>query len=316
MGIKFDDDTWGRVEAGELNGLSIYGGAKPVDVDALLGKGIDDATKSEDGDTDGDAEGDADDESMKNDEDDPGDTGNEQDESVEKELDAGAVSEMLSTVGEKSAISGDSSVKDFVMALVEDGDVDEGEVRNMSVLLNGGSGGDGGGDDAEADGDEGGEDDGGIDLSDDDAGKSEDADTDADGDGDDVDKSDEGGEDGDDVEKSVDGDGWEDAPEWARSLKSEVDDLREKVEDPPRSDKMENGDELSDRIVKDITGHDDADVARKALREQVEKSGDDGPSVDYDGITEDEGADADATGSGDSLANSSAANSRMVGGDS
>lgn len=33
LGIQFDDDTWSRVKNGELSGLSIYGGAKPLDVD-------------------------------------------------------------------------------------------------------------------------------------------------------------------------------------------------------------------------------------------------------------------------------------------
>jgi len=318
MGIKFEDETWERVEAGELNGLSIFGGAKPVDVDALLGKGIDDANKSEDGDTDGDTDGDADgdvdDQSMKN-EDDPGDNaGNGDGESVEKQLDAGAVSEMLATIGEKDGVSGDTSITDFVKTLIQDGDVDDSEVRNMSVLLDGGSGGgspDEGADDGGDDGEDG-DDDGGISMSDDEdgdeAGKSDDGDTD------DVDKGDDGDGDEDDVEKSVDD--FDDAPGWAKALKSEVDALRDKVEgNGRRSDKMEQADELSDRIVKDITGHDDADVARKAIREQVEKSGDEGPSVDYDGITDDEGADADASGSGSGSLHSSAANTRMVGGD-
>ena len=406
MGIKFGDETWDRVLAGELSGLSIYGGAKPIDVDALLqaAKG----TESKMKDTDTDADGGTDDgvdecditpgpsgtvkseddvpdwfkKAVKRDEDpcwenyvmvgmkpdpngngqvpncvpedqadepdrmgsadmsvvdawnkhikemsndtDPGDTGNDGTESVEKMLDAGGISDMLASVGEADGLDGSSTIEDFVLHAVEAGDVDEGEIRNMAVLLQDG-GGDGGMS-PESDGNDDemseGDDDEGIDLDAD--GKSE---ADGDDDGDDVDKdtdtdADDGADAPDgDVEKSVGdgdaGDVFDDAPEWAQALKSEVDDLREKVDDEPTADKMST-DDLSDRVVKDITGYEDADVARKAVREQVEKNEDDAPSVDYEGITEDEGVDAEAKspdtdGSG-SLPNSKAANTRMAGG--
>lgn len=45
LGIEFDDETWGRVKDGDLRGLSIYGGAAPIDVDDLLeGSPSDDST--------------------------------------------------------------------------------------------------------------------------------------------------------------------------------------------------------------------------------------------------------------------------------
>lgn len=331
MGIKFDDETWGRVLDGELSGLSIYGGAKPIDVDALLqgAKGTGTQTKDADGSPEDapDPKGSGGEDGVEavgkhesmGTEDDPGDNaGNGDGESVSKQLDAAQVSEMLATVGEKSGISGDSSIKDFVMALVEDGDVDEAEVRNMAVLLNGGSGGGDGGE-GESDGmggDEGGEDDEGIDLDAD--GKSE---GDADG-GDDVDKDTDadGDGDGDDVEKSVGDDRIDRIESAVESLADTVDDLQKQVEDEPWADKMSGDQDLSDRIAKDLTGADDADVARKAIREQVAKNDDDGgPNVDYEGITEDEDVTAEASdpddGGSDGSLHSKAANTRMTGGD-
>lgn len=305
MGIKFSDETWDRVVSGDLNGLSIYGGAKPVDVDALLGKGDGRTNKSEADDADEPTDGGADssdhDNQNMSDGDDPGDSGTGGEETTTKqELNAEGVSAMLSKFGsmvEDGSVSRDATVEDFVRGLIDDGAVDEGEVKGLSVFL----GDDGDGDESEADEADDGEDDGddgGIDMSDDDT-----------GDGD-VDKSGDDG-DGDDVSKSTGAD-FEDAPDWGRALKSEIDDLREKVEDPPDADKMEPGDELSDRIVKNITGHDDAEVARKALREQVEKASDgDDLNVDYDGVTDDENADSEATGA----AHSASANTRMAGGD-
>lgn len=308
MGIKFDDETWKRVTSGELNGLSIYGGAKPVDVDALLGKGI--TT-----DVDDDVEVDKSSENMA-DEPDPDEPGNDGEEQTSKqELGADQVSAMLAefaSMVEDGGLSPGATVEDFVRSLIDSGSIDETQVTGLSVFLNGG----GGGDEAPDEGDGMGEDEGDEEMSTDDG-----VELDADGDGGDdgdVDKSDGEG-DTEDVGKSVDGDGgdvFDDAPEWAQALKSEVDDLREQVEDPPRADRMESGDELSDRIAKDLTGKDDPDVARKAIREQVEKSdGDDGPSVSYDGITDGEGADASASDESGGSLHSAAANRRMTGGD-
>jgi len=387
MGIKFDDTTWERVVSGDLNGLSIYGGAKPVDVDALLGdrnkashmKSDDDETadscditpgptgtvKSEDAvpewferafkrdedpcwenyvmvgmkpDPNGDGqvpncvpEEDADEPDlmgsadmsvvdawnehikMANEDDDPGDTGNDDgDESVHKQdLTADAVSGMLSefrSMVEDGSLSQGASVEDFVRGLIDAGNIDESSITGLSMFLGGGSEPEADSSDEEMSDDADGDDDDGIDL---DADKSDGA-GDADGGDDgDVDKSD----DDDGVEKSVgtDDGSFDDAPEWAKALKSEVDDLRDKVEDPPNADRMSNADDLSDRIVKDIAGVDDPDVARKAIREQVEKSGEAVDGVDYDGITD--GEDADASASESSAAHSAAANTRMVGGD-
>jgi len=319
MGIKFDDRTWERVKAGELDGLSIYGGARPIDVDSLLGKtnGNANQTESVAMSTDEDT-------TDMGTEDDPGDNaGNGEGESVEKQLDAGQVSNMLATVGEMSGVSGDSSIKGFVMSLIESGDVDEAEIRNMAVLLNGGSsGGDGGESEDEGDGMGDGEDDEGIDL---DAGKSDDG-----GDGD-VDKSDADGDadDGgaDDVEKSVDVDVDKSDSDTAvaelasavETLSKKVETIEDKVDDRSRRSEKMDVDDLSDRIAKDMAGVDDPDVARKAIREQVEKSDEDDLSVSYEGITDDEDATAEASsaadgGSGDGSLHSAAANSRMSGG--
>lgn len=308
MGIKFSDKTWEKVVSGDLNGLSIYGGAKPVDVDALLGKGNGHTTKSEADDAGEPADDDTDssdhDNQNMSDGDDPGDSGTDEGETTTKqELNAEGVSAMLSKFGsmvDDGSVSRDATVEDFVRGLIDDGAVDEGEVKGLSVFL----GGDGGDAEPEADeaddGEDDEDDDGGIEMSDDDT----------DGDDDDVDKSDTD-DDGDDVSKSTDAD-FEDAPPWARALKSEVDELRDEVKDTPDADKMEV-DEVSDRIAKDIAGVDDAEVARKALREQVEKAADDGDDLDvsYDGVTDDENADSEATGA----AHSASANTRMAGGD-
>lgn len=35
LGIEFEDESWGRVKSGDLSGLSIYGGASPIDADEL-----------------------------------------------------------------------------------------------------------------------------------------------------------------------------------------------------------------------------------------------------------------------------------------
>ena len=320
MGIKFGDETWERVKSGELNGLSIYGGAKPVDVQSLLGKSF-----GGDPSNDADTEADTTTKNMTDDDTNPdggdgggGDGGVEQ--TTKQDLSADQVSTMLSAFAgmvDDGTVSRDASVEDFVRAILSGGSVNEGEVTGLSVFL-GGDGGDGmeteaDGSDGEDD-DEGGDDDGGISMSDDGAGKSEDGDTD-------VDKNDDGGDggdgDGDDVSKSVDADDV-DNPVVAQiagaveSLSKQVENLRDEVEgNAPRGGKMEREDELSDRLVKDITGVDDPDVARKAIREQVEKSTDDSTEVDYDGITDEENADASASGA----AHSASANSRMVGGD-
>jgi hypothetical protein len=315
MGIKFDDATWDRVVSGDLNGLSIYGGAKPVDVDTLLGKGSRpgaDATptaaaKDAAGDADGtDADATTHDTDTMATDDDPDDTGHDDESTTKQELSADAVSGMLSefrTMVEDGSLSQDASVEDFVRGLIDAGNIDESSITGLSMFLSGGDtdadGGDAADDDAMSD-DADGADDDGIDL---------DADKAADDAGD-GDASDDG-----DVQKSVgDADGtFDDAPGWAKTLKSEFDDLREQVEDPPDPDRMANEDELHDRIVKDLAGVDDADVARKAIREQVEKSDDAVDGVDYDGITDDE--DAGASASDASAAHSAAANTRMVGGD-
>jgi hypothetical protein len=388
LGIRFNDETWDRVVSGDLNGLSIYGGAKPVDVDSLLGKSHGQMSKSETDDADesvskgvgefvedkirelAESEDEAADmvgeiaevagrdesdirdfvaDSVEcpdvevleataqvvdvdvadlaaqtpdscdydtismSDEDDPGDSGTDGTETTTKqEMNADTASAMLtefSSMVDDGSVSRDATVEDFVRSLIESGGIEEGQVTGLSVFLGGDAGGEGTGDETQEDGsgedDEDGSDDGGISMSDDDT----------DSDADDVDKSDadaDGG-DGDDVSKSTDTDSvdWDAAPDWARALKSDVDDLRSDVEEHPDADKMEP-DQLGDRIVKDITGHDDAEVARKALREQVEKSGDgDDISVDYDGVTDDENADSEASGA----AHSASANTRMVGGD-
>lgn len=390
MGIKFDNETWSRVQDGELSGLSIYGGAKPIDANELLqGKGTDTqmTTKNDDGecptcdveavepevakseddvpdwferaykrdedpcwedyvmvgmkpDPNGDGQvpncvpdgpdvepnrmGSAGDdvvdawneyieEKMSND-DDPGDTGQEKtDESQTKQVDAGSITGMLGKVGEAEDLTPDSSVKDFVMSLVQNDEVDEGEVRNMSVLL--AEDGDGMGDDEDDDEDDDeemasddGTDDAGIDLDTDD-GKSED-----DADGDDVDKD----TDGDDVEKSAGDDRIDQIASAVESLAGTVEDLQKKVDDEPWADKMSGDDDLSDRIAKDLTGTDDADVAREAIREQVAKNDDGGgPNVDYEGITEDATDDSSSTpdddGGSKTSNHSKAANTRMTG---
>lgn len=301
MGIKFDDETWERVVSGELDGLSIYGGAKPVDVDALLGKQTDAIdrkaeAKQKDSD-DGDRSSETETTNM-GDDDTPDESGNEpDDESTSKQEfaaeDLTAALSQFRDLVEEGSIGKDATVKDFVTSLLQDGRVDEANVKGLSVFL-----ADDDGDmmeDEEDDEDDEGDDDVDIDL-DDDAGK--------DADGDDTDDE----EDEEDVGKSAD---FDDAPEWAQALKSEVEDLRKKVDDPPEGDRMEP-DELGDRIVKDVFGVDDPDVARKAIQEQVEKS-DESAEIDFDGITDDEDADADASDGGGSL-HSAAANKRMVGG--
>jgi hypothetical protein len=369
MGIKFDDETWGRVEEGDLTGLSIYGGAKPIDAEELregakntnkemtdkndgecatcdvdgveleVAKSEDDipewfveSHKREDDpcwenyvmvgmkpDPNGSGEvpncvpeedadepdlmGSADmgvvdawneyvEASMAN-ESDPDETGKD-DGGIEKQIDANAVSGMLMMIQESDGLSPDSSVKDFVISAVESGEVDEAEMRNMSVLLADDMGGGDDDDDDDEDDDEematdDGTDDAGIDLDVDD-GKSEDG-----------------------VDKSVDDDRIDTVASAVESLAETVDALQKKVEDAPFGDKMEN-DDLSDRIAKELTGKDDPDVARKAVREQVAKNDDGGaPEVDYEGITED--TDADDGGDTVTSNHSAAANTRMSGGD-
>lgn len=317
MGIKFDDPTWERVESGDLSGLSIYGGAKPVDVERLLGKGIDTTEKSDDGD-----DADVDSDTMGSEEDSPDDPGNDEPETTSKQdLNADQVSAMLSEFGsmvEDGGIDRGATVEEFVRGLIDDGNVEEGQITGLSVFLGGG----GGGGDPEPEADESDEDDdeNAAFSDDDDVSLSGDGGDDPDGDVDkaDVEPEPDTDDDTDDVEKSADDTDadFDDAPEWAKALKSQVDDLRDKVEDVPRSDKMENDDQLSDRIAKDLTGADDADVARKAIREQVAKSDDSGPEVDYSGITDDENAGSDASGSSSNGSmHSAGANKRMAGGD-
>lgn len=334
MGIKFDDETWGRVLDGELSGLSIYGGAKPIDVDALLqgAKGTGTQTKHADGNPEDGVEpqgSTSEDgveavgkhESMGTEDDDPGDSGNDDGDetTIKQDLSADQVSGMLQAFGtmvENGTIGVGATVEDFAGKILSETGVNEGEVTGLSVFM--GGSGDGGmspeadGDDEEMASDDGADDDG-IDLEAD--GKSED-----DADGDDVDK-DTDADDGDDVEKSVGDDRIDRIESAVESLADTVDDLQKQVEDEPWAEKMTGDDDLSDRIAKDLTGADDADVARKAIREQVAKNDDDGgPNVDYEGITEDEDVTAEASspddgGDGTGSLHSKAANTRMTGGD-
>jgi hypothetical protein len=41
LGVQFSDEPWDRIKQGELTGFSIYGEAEPMDVSAVIGKGID-----------------------------------------------------------------------------------------------------------------------------------------------------------------------------------------------------------------------------------------------------------------------------------
>jgi len=291
MGIQFDDDTWSRLKSGELSGLSIYGGAKPIDVAALRDTlGIEPTeTKSK---------GTSDTEQMSNDDntDDDGDTAD-----VTKEVNAESVSSFLETFKGKidDGLSPDATVEDFVRRLIDDGDVDETSVTGLSVFLDGGSSGDGEGIE---DGDDG--DDGMPDAPDENEAELEMSNKQKDADGDTADGTDDG---------STDADGGvlpDDTPEWAKSLsedvtksvesvRDDVDSIRSRVDDLEAEVKGEN---LNDRMddddfekrFKEFVGVDedaDTDTVRKALKEQVEKGEDDTLDGSFDGLFDDEGTD-------------------------
>lgn len=314
MGVKFDDDTWERVKAGELTGFSIYGGARPIDVDALL-QAFEKAANDGDAPTGSSASI----ELSKGDETTDGDTmANETDEDVDEpgdgetdvskqELDADTVSSMLSEFGsmvDDGSIGVDATFEEFVLSLIESGSIDEGQVTGLSVLLGNGGGGDDMGE-PEADEDDGmpgapGEEEASVEMS-----KSED--------GVEEDATDDGSTDADVAADGGDTDGDaglpDDTPEWAKSLSKDirgsVDDVRGDVDDlADRVDDLEkevNGETLNERMddddfekrFKSFLGVDedaDTEVVRKAFREQVE---DEDGTIDasYSGLTEDDDGD-------------------------
>lgn len=297
MGIKFDDETWSRLKSGELGGLSIYGGAKPLQVDALrdaLGVTPSTETKSKGTDTDTDKM------SNENDDADGTDDGTE---NVTKQLDAGTVSSMLEVFSDKvdNGLSTDATVKDFVSRLIEDGDVDETQVTGLSVFLegNGGSTDDGGdmGDDGE-----------------DTPGPPEDAQADlemsnkSDGDGGDADANTDGGT--TDGASATVGTGSlpDDTPDWAKSLSEDVSKSVESVADDVadlrgRVDELETevkGENLNERMDDDdfekrfksfLGVEDDADTetVRKAFREQYDAAAEDEPlAKSFEGLFDDD----------------------------
>lgn len=306
MGIKFDDETWKRVAEGELNGLSIYGGARPIDVGAILG---DEATQEASGKSTAKT---ANNEPMKNEDEE------ETTESTSKgDVDGSNVSAMLGAykeyVGEQSAKANEATVEDFVKYLLDNDKVSEDEVKNLDVFLGVGDKADD--EDEEDDEDADDEEDDEIDLDVDDSAKDEDGDTadesdDAEKDVDEADVEDE-----DDVEKSADED--EEAPPWAEGLVDRVESLEKKVDDIPASPRMDLDE--SDRLatIKSIFGvedDDEAEVIRKGIVEQADDT-DGGVTISFDGITDDEGADATAKKSNEDGASgrTAAQNGRMAG---
>jgi len=312
MGIKFDDETWSRLKSGELGGLSIYGGAKPLDVAALRNATGVEASEAKSKGTDTDTT------KMSNDDtdDDGADDGTDD---VTKQLDAGSVSSMLEVFADKvdNGLSADASVKDFVNRLIEDGDVDETQLTGLSVFLDGSNGGGDMGDEA---------DDGGDDTPD----MPDENETELEM----SNKSDDGGDgDVDATDDTTDADGGgaglpDDTPEWAKSLskdvrgsvdevKSDVDSLRGRVDELETEVK---GESLNDRMDDDdfekrfksfLGVDDDADTeaVRKAFREQVED--DDEPlSKSFDGIF-DEDESTETTTAAKSAGRNAHSNIRM-----
>jgi len=354
MGIKFADETWERITSGELSGLSIYGGARPVDVDSITAKCA--RTKMSDGtDTNGEPskrdaldavssptnvgkasspdevpewfkakvkrdedpcwddyvmvgmkpdpngdgqvpncvpEDEADEPNRMGAEDmdivdvwnehmkeskDAGDTGTD-DGTVTKMIDEDGLTSMLATVRDMDSVGPTTTIEDFAQSALESGDIDEGEVRNLSVLLG----------------------DSGMEME-------EDAYDDDDEDDDEMEMSA-----GDTAEKSAVDDRVDKLVEVVDNLRESMKGLQATVEDRgPRGDRMGDDDD-SERLeaIKTTFGlnsDEEAKVAREAIQEQVEKSGGEDVEVGYDGITDDEDVDAEATGAD----GSAAANRRM-----
>lgn len=346
MGIKFDDETWGRIQSGELNGLSIYGGAKPVDIDSIIpdtnmskGNKTGKTSKStrkvkeeseipswfstaykRDEDPcwedyvmvgmkpDPNGSGEVPRCVPEEDADEPDRMGssdmsvvdawneyidkmNQTDkneaggESITKMVDEDALSDMLASVRDMGSANPDMSVEDFVEAALASDAVDEQNVDNLSVLI--------------------GDDDGGM-------GTMPDAEDDT--------ETEEDGMYGDEEEMSLNN------GTTQKNADSRVDKLAEAVEDlqgtvsevksvvegtGPRGERMsEPEDNSRTAAIKEAFGlesEEKAQVAREAVVEQVEKKAEEEETeVDYGGITEDEGAEPDATGG-----HTAAANSRM-----
>lgn len=301
LGIEFDDETWKRVKDGELQGLSIYGGAKPVDVDALLDGTFADKHEKTMSDNDGN-------------------------ESISKQdASAGEVNAVLGEFKEYAANAGspDATMKEFVGWLIDNDRIDEGELTGLDVFLETtGSGGESGGDEGEGEASDGEPPD--ISMSDDshDEPTPDESNPDAVADGGDPDEG--NGEPTDEpleeiraslksVEQSVDG-----FDDRLSSVEDELSTVKAEVGlTDPDSDRMDGDDGESKRMskavrseVRDLLGIDDDaddDVVRKAFKEQIDKAGDDSPTLDYDGITDDDGDDSSSGG------RAASANKRMAG---
>lgn len=320
MGIKFDDETWSRLKSGELSGLSIYGGAKPIDVAALRDDLGIEPTKTKSKGTD---ESDTEQMSNENTDDDGTDgDGGDGTEDVTKQLDAGTVSTMLEVFGDKveNGLSPDATVKDFVNALIDDGDVDETQLTGLSVFLDGSNGG---GEPDEADGGDamaeaGAPDENEADL--------EMSNTEKSADGGDTDGTD-GTDDG--ASATVSTDLPDDTPEWAKSLsegvsksvesvaedvdslRSRVDELETEVKGESLNDRMDD-DDFEKRFKEFVGVEEDADTeaVRKAFREQIDADDDEQLEKSFDGLFDEDGTD-DAETTAKSAGRNAHSNIRM-----
>lgn len=306
MGIRFDDETWSRLKSGELGGLSIYGGAKPIDVDAIKASITGTAADADSTDTASIAlsKGDNPDaDTMENEPEDgdentePATEGGDGVEDAVKNADADTISGMLQVFRElvdDGEVTVDASVEEFVKAILSSGGVEEKQVTGLDVFLSGDGGDDDDYDDEDKDEDED-DDEEAPDLNETDLDMSK-------------------NEDGNPETEGTDGGALpDDTPEWAEALSKDVrgsvdevredvaevtervDELEKKVDDDGSLNERISDDDFEKRFKSFLGVDEDADpeVIRKAVREQTIEKNDDRIDASYSGIVEDdEGATA------------------------
>lgn len=303
LGVKFEDDTWERVKEGDLTGFSIYGGARPIDVDVIReAVGLEKSASNDHGMTES-----------------PTADLRERVEQVKQDADDfGSFLDIVDAFIEDHGGEPDEITVAEVVDWWEDFEPEEDEDDEE----------DGGGGDEESPDEQ----EQSKSMSDEDN-PDEEPGTEAPDDGGDADAGTESNDeqpdaDGGDTEDGGDGgdtsvDLPDDTPEWAKSLhetaksteeavggiRDDVDELQDRVADLEKE--VDEGEFANDRMSEDedaermktlkslgLADEDDdedtVEAKRKALVEQVEKSvDDDGIEIDYGGIADGDVADGD-----------------------